>query len=113
MRDALLTVPEVCRVLKLGRTTVNGLIRTGELESVTVRRCRRVTPEAVTAFVARQQADTLSAAGVENADGTPFEILDMNRLAAELSRPPCTSCRQHLWPYLDAAPSGPTEDDTT
>ncbi|MEU9546901.1 MULTISPECIES: excisionase family DNA-binding protein [Streptomyces] len=46
----LLTVEEVARRLRTGRTTCFKLVLAGEIESVTVGRLRRVPPEA---FVSR------------------------------------------------------------
>lgn len=52
--DALLVTPEeAARRLSLGRTTVYGLIATGELASVTIGRCRRVPVSALCGFVER------------------------------------------------------------
>lgn len=50
---ALLTVPEAMTALRLSRATVYDLIRSGELGSVKVGRCRRIPAQAVTTFVAR------------------------------------------------------------
>lgn len=49
----LLTVPEAMAALRLSRATVYDLIRSGELGSVKVGRCRRIPAQAVQAFVAR------------------------------------------------------------
>lgn len=49
----LLTVPEAMTALRLSRATVYDLIRSGELGSVKVGRCRRIPAQAVQAFVAR------------------------------------------------------------
>ncbi|MEY9940267.1 helix-turn-helix domain-containing protein [Streptacidiphilus sp. MAP5-3] len=51
MPDDLLTVPEVMLRLKLGRSTVYDLIRTGRLPSITIGRARRIHPEALRSFV--------------------------------------------------------------
>jgi excisionase family DNA binding protein len=48
----LLTVPEAMAALRLSRATVYDLIRSGELGSVKVGRCRRIPARAVEAFVA-------------------------------------------------------------
>jgi excisionase family DNA binding protein len=48
----LLTVEEAARRLRLGRTRVYRLISSGELESVTVGRLRRVPAECLTEYVA-------------------------------------------------------------
>lgn len=50
---ALLTVEEAARRLRIGRTTCFKLVITGEIESVTVGRLRRVPPDALPAYVAR------------------------------------------------------------
>ncbi|MGP4115208.1 excisionase family DNA-binding protein [Streptomyces sp. 4N509B] len=55
-RDAtavLLTVEEAARRLRIGRTTCYALIASGEIESVTVGRLRRVPADAVPAYVAK------------------------------------------------------------
>lgn len=49
---ALLTVTEASRCLGIGRTTTFGLMRTGELRSVTVGRRRLVPAGAIDEFVA-------------------------------------------------------------
>ncbi|MFF8903378.1 excisionase family DNA-binding protein [Streptomyces olivaceoviridis] len=46
----LLTVEEAARRLSLGRTTCFALVRSGELESVTVGRLRRIPADAIPAF---------------------------------------------------------------
>lgn len=50
---ALLTVEEAARRLRIGRTTCFKLVITGEIESVTVGRLRRVPPDALPAYVAK------------------------------------------------------------
>jgi excisionase family DNA binding protein len=50
--ELLLTVEEAARRLWLGRTLVYRLISSGELESVTVGRLRRVPAECLTEYVA-------------------------------------------------------------
>jgi len=50
----LLTVEEAARRLGLGRTTVYGLIRDGELHSVRIGRARRIPAEALTDLVQRR-----------------------------------------------------------
>ncbi|MFK0104769.1 MULTISPECIES: excisionase family DNA-binding protein [unclassified Streptomyces] len=49
----LLKVEEAARRLRVGRTTCYALIRTGELESVTVGTLRRVPAAAVPEYVTR------------------------------------------------------------
>jgi excisionase family DNA binding protein len=53
----LLTVPEVMTALRLSRAKIYDLIRSGELVTVKVGRCRRVPPAAVAAYVARLVED--------------------------------------------------------
>lgn len=50
---ALLPVEEAARRLSLGRTFTFALIASGELESVTVGRLRRVPAQAIADYVAR------------------------------------------------------------
>lgn len=49
----LLTVEEAAARLRIGRSTVYELIRTGELETVQIGRSRRVVPESVADYVGR------------------------------------------------------------
>lgn len=49
-------VEDVCDALGLCRTTVNKLVRDGELRSFTIGRARRFTPEAVADFMATREA---------------------------------------------------------
>ncbi|MFF0729731.1 excisionase family DNA-binding protein [Streptomyces sp. NPDC004134] len=53
---ALLSVEEAARRLGIGRTVCYRLISTGELESVTVGRLRRVPADAIPEYVARLRA---------------------------------------------------------
>ncbi|WRZ91983.1 excisionase family DNA-binding protein [Streptomyces sp. NBC_01007] len=50
---ALLTVEEAARRLRIGRTTCFRLVLSGEIESVTVGRLRRVPVDAVPAYVSK------------------------------------------------------------
>lgn len=56
-RTELLTVPEVMARLKLGRSTVYDLIRSGRLVSVKVGRARRIPADAVRGFIAKSVAE--------------------------------------------------------
>ncbi|MGW2204751.1 helix-turn-helix domain-containing protein [Streptomyces sp. NPDC001774] len=47
----LLTVPEVMARLKLGRSMVYDLIRSGRLVSITIGRARRVPADAIRDFI--------------------------------------------------------------
>jgi excisionase family DNA binding protein len=49
----LLTVPEVMSRLRLSRAKVYDLIRSRDLETITIGRCRRIPSEALTDYVAR------------------------------------------------------------
>jgi excisionase family DNA binding protein len=53
MGDMYLTVNEVAEVLKISRWKVYGLLRTGELDSFLVGRCRRVPASALAEMVKR------------------------------------------------------------
>ncbi|MFD3731448.1 excisionase family DNA-binding protein [Streptomyces sp. NPDC058632] len=49
----LLTVEEAARRLRIGRTTCFRLVMSGEIESVTVGRLRRVPVDALSSYVAK------------------------------------------------------------
>jgi excisionase family DNA binding protein len=49
----LLTVEQAAQRLSIGRTTTYALIKTGQLESITVGRLRRVPDTAVTDYINR------------------------------------------------------------
>ena len=51
--DIVLTIEEAARWLKVGRTLMCQLIRTGEVESVTIGRLRRVPLECLKEYVAK------------------------------------------------------------
>jgi excisionase family DNA binding protein len=53
----LLTVEEAARCLRIGRTTCYALIRTGELESLTIGGLRRVPADAPATYLARRRAE--------------------------------------------------------
>ncbi len=53
LSDAYLTVNEVAEVLKISRWKVYELLRTGELDSFLVGRCRRVPASALAEMVQR------------------------------------------------------------
>ncbi|MFJ8614803.1 helix-turn-helix domain-containing protein [Streptomyces clavifer] len=50
----VLTVPEVMRALRLSRFKVYDLIRSRELKSIKIGRCRRVPADALRTFVDHQ-----------------------------------------------------------
>ncbi|WP_330239456.1 helix-turn-helix domain-containing protein [Streptomyces sp. NBC_00525] len=52
----LLTVEKAARCLRVGRTTCFALIRSGELESLTIGGLRRVPADAPAAYLARRRA---------------------------------------------------------
>jgi excisionase family DNA binding protein len=53
MPEPLLTIPETCAALRLGRTSIFHLLRSGELRSVKIRGARRVPAAEVDALVGR------------------------------------------------------------
>ena len=57
----LLTPERAAERLDVGRTTVYGLLATGELESVRIGRSRRIPAEAVEGYVARLRGAEQSA----------------------------------------------------
>jgi excisionase family DNA binding protein len=54
--DILLTIEEAAQWLKIGRTLMYELVRTGDVESVTIGRLRRIPFECLTEYVARLRA---------------------------------------------------------
>ncbi|MEU1558204.1 excisionase family DNA-binding protein [Streptomyces scabiei] len=64
---ALLTVEEAARRLRIGRTTCFALVRSGELESITVGHLRRVPVDAIPEFVTRIRKKQNSAANIAQA----------------------------------------------
>jgi excisionase family DNA binding protein len=46
------TIKDVCRVLRLGRTSVYELIKSGELEAIKFGRATRITDQALQRFLA-------------------------------------------------------------
>ncbi|TKT01588.1 helix-turn-helix domain-containing protein [Streptomyces lasalocidi] len=61
LAPVLLTVEEAARCLRIGRTTCYALIRTGELESLTIGGLRRVPADAPAAYLARRRAEQQAA----------------------------------------------------
>jgi excisionase family DNA binding protein len=57
MSDTYLTVDEVAKVLKISRWKVYELLRTRELDSFLVGRCRRIPATSVAEMVARLLRD--------------------------------------------------------
>ncbi|MEU6481457.1 helix-turn-helix domain-containing protein [Streptomyces sp. NPDC047017] len=57
----LLTVEEAARCLRIGRTTCFALIRTGELESLTIGGLRRVPADAPAAYLTRRRTEQRAA----------------------------------------------------
>ena len=53
----MLTVEQAAQALGIGRTTMFGLIKAGELESVLIGRLRRVPADAIDAYTARLQTE--------------------------------------------------------
>ena len=57
----LVTVEEAARRLRIGRTTCFRLVISGDIESVTVGRLRRVPVDAIPAFVAKLRRPPMAA----------------------------------------------------
>ncbi len=53
--DSLLTTDQTAQILACSRSTVCRLIRTGELESIQLRRARRISRSAIDRYIADQQ----------------------------------------------------------
>lgn len=51
------TVPEACKYLRLGVTTVYELIATGQLRTFKIGRARRVTRDALDEFIANRERE--------------------------------------------------------
>jgi excisionase family DNA binding protein len=56
----LLTVPEVMAALRLSRATVYDLIRSRQLRTVKIGRCRRIPPDELTAYLARLREEDVA-----------------------------------------------------
>lgn len=54
----LLTVEEAARKLRIGRTRMFALIKSGEIEAVQIGRSRRIHPEAIEQFAQKLQSRT-------------------------------------------------------
>lgn len=52
-----LTIPEVMTALRLSRSTVYDLIRSGDLQSFTVGRARRIPVDALNSYIRNQMED--------------------------------------------------------
>lgn len=62
--DLLLTVEEAARRLKIGRTQMYSLINSGQVETVTIGRLRRIPTECLAAYVSNllaRQSEPISA----------------------------------------------------
>jgi len=57
MSKQLLMVNEVAEVLRVGRTTIYNLIKSGELKSVNVAGCRRVADSDLEEYIESLRAD--------------------------------------------------------
>jgi excisionase family DNA binding protein len=57
----LLTIPETCAALRVGRSTVFELLRSGELRSIKIRGARRIPAAEVDALVTRLYSEAVSA----------------------------------------------------
>lgn len=61
----LLTVSEAASLLGIGRSTLYELVASGEVESVTIGRSRRVPVEAVATYVERLRSTSAERSGEE------------------------------------------------
>ncbi|GAA3235913.1 helix-turn-helix domain-containing protein [Actinocorallia longicatena] len=52
------TVEQTAQILGVGRDTVYGLLRTGQLRSIKIGRLRRITQEHITAFLTTKDNDS-------------------------------------------------------
>ena len=57
MDKLLVSVEEAAELLDVGRSTIYDLMRTGELPSVRIGRCRRLPVTGLQAYFAKQEAD--------------------------------------------------------
>lgn len=56
----LLTVEEAAERLHIGRTRMFALLKSGEIESVTIGRSRRIHPDAIEAYAHRLQSNEMN-----------------------------------------------------
>ncbi len=65
MKLLLLTIPEACQSLRIGRTKLYGLIAEGELEIAHIGKSVRITTRSLEKFVSRKarRQPSLTAAG--------------------------------------------------
>jgi len=73
--ERLLTVRDLIDVLHVSRSTVMGLLARGEIDSLTIRRARRIRASALRAFIEARaaQAERLSKAAPEVETGAATE----------------------------------------
>jgi excisionase family DNA binding protein len=83
MERFLYTVEEVAQMLGLGRTKVYELIKLGEIPSVRISRARRVSGDAVTAFIARLTSPATGAAVHMFPAATPEPSVSGTTMATE------------------------------
>ena len=62
MTKFLLTIPEVCEALNLGKTKIYQLLASGEISALRVGRAVRVEPDEVERFVQRARQEQVPAA---------------------------------------------------
>jgi len=56
----LLTVEEAAERMRMGRTLIYSLIKSGAIESIKVGRLRRIAPESLREYVSRRLSDSQS-----------------------------------------------------
>ena len=54
MQPKLLTPEQTAKLLNVGRSKLYQLISEGAIETITIGKCRRITPEAIDRFIEQQ-----------------------------------------------------------
>lgn len=83
METVLLKIPQVMERLGCGRTTVYGLIASGELRAIKFGRCRRVPSDEVERFMAGPDQTRRPSAGAGNSPDLPSELAVHRRISQE------------------------------
>ncbi len=54
----VLTIPELCSFLKIGKNTAYDLVHSGKIKSFRIRRCIRIPMQSVIEFMEKEQEKT-------------------------------------------------------
>ena len=54
-QNHILTIPELCSFLKIGKNTAYDLIHSGEIKSFHIRRCIRIPMQSVIEYIEKEQ----------------------------------------------------------